>query len=141
MAQRDGAAVDVDAIPVPAELASIGDGLNGEGLIGLDQIIVLDSGAGLLHQGAYRHDRGKEEIPRFAASYGIAGDACHRLETVSFCEGERCHDQCTGAIVQPWCIARGYRAAVLPKRRLELGECLGSRIPPRRLVSGYGRAA
>src|SRR5215470_20422997 len=44
----DGAAVDVDLLGVPAEPLVDGAGLGGEGLIGLDQIEILDRPAGLL---------------------------------------------------------------------------------------------
>ena len=40
MAEGDGAAADVDAGPVPAERAAVGQRLDGERLIGLDQFVV-----------------------------------------------------------------------------------------------------
>ncbi len=64
MAQRDGAAVDVDLAHVKLQLARHGDGLGGESLVGLDQINVLDGNAGLFHgltgsgDGAHAHDLG-----------------------------------------------------------------------------------
>ena len=38
MAERDGAAVDVDLVAIEAKLLGDGAGLGGEGLVGLDKI-------------------------------------------------------------------------------------------------------
>src|SRR5690606_18839682 len=40
--ERDGAAVHVDAVPVPAQLATIGQSLHRERLVRLDQVVVVD---------------------------------------------------------------------------------------------------
>ena len=42
MAERDRPAVDVDLVPVEAELPSIGERLGGEGLVDLDQVERLE---------------------------------------------------------------------------------------------------
>ncbi len=47
--QSDGAAVDVDLAHIKVQLTSHSDGLSGKGLVGLDQIHILDLQAGLLH--------------------------------------------------------------------------------------------
>ena len=43
VAERDRAAVDVDLVPVEAELVAIGQDLRGERLVDLDQIEVVDA--------------------------------------------------------------------------------------------------
>ena len=48
MAQRDGAAVDVDPRGIELELADAGDGLGGKGLVQLDQVELIDGQAGAL---------------------------------------------------------------------------------------------
>src|SRR6185436_1181245 len=50
MAERDGPAVDVDLVPVEAELAPVGDGLRGECLVDLDEVEVADGHVELLEQ-------------------------------------------------------------------------------------------
>ena len=124
MAQGDRAAVDVDAVPVPAERAAVGERLHGERLVGLDQVVVADGGAGLLHQVLHREDRREEELLRLAAAGGVAGDPRQRREAVRLREGERGHDQRARAVVEARRVARRHRAAVLLERRLELGERL-----------------
>src|SRR6266480_2192003 len=47
MADGDGAAVDIDLVGIPAEPLVDGTGLRREGLVGLDQVEVLDGPAGL----------------------------------------------------------------------------------------------
>ena len=42
MTQGNGAAVDVDLAHVEAQLTGHGDGLGGKGLVGLNQVHVLD---------------------------------------------------------------------------------------------------
>ena len=51
VAQRDGAAVDVDLAHVEVQLTGHSDGLSGKGLVGLDQVDVVDGQAGLGHSG------------------------------------------------------------------------------------------
>src|SRR6266851_3321321 len=42
VAEGDGAAVDVDALPVPIQFFAVGGGLGGEGFVDLDQVKVAD---------------------------------------------------------------------------------------------------
>ena len=82
MAQSDGAAVDVDLAHVKVQLAGHGDGLGGKGLVGLDQVDVVDGDAGLLHgvagsdHGADAHDLG------IHAALAPADQLGHGLQTV-----------------------------------------------------------
>src|SRR4051794_14316654 len=55
--ERNRAAVDVDLLGIPAEVLVHRAGLRGEGLIGLDQVEILDLPAGLLQRGARSRDR------------------------------------------------------------------------------------
>src|SRR5436190_5747301 len=48
MTERDGTAIDVDLIGVPAEVAVDGAGLRREGLVGLDEVEILGRPAGFL---------------------------------------------------------------------------------------------
>src|SRR6478672_11044257 len=57
MADRDGAAIDVDLAGVPAEVLVDRAGLRRERLVGLDQIEVLDLPAGLLERRTRGRDR------------------------------------------------------------------------------------
>src|SRR5574338_1717177 len=50
VAEGDGTAVDVDAIPVEAELVAIGQDLRREGLVDLDQVEIVDAATHLLDQ-------------------------------------------------------------------------------------------
>ena len=59
MADGDGAAVDVDLVGVPAEALVDGAGLGGEGLVGLDQVEILDRPAGFLQRLLGRRDRAR----------------------------------------------------------------------------------
>ena len=62
VADGDGAAVDVDLGHVEFQLTGNRDGLGGKGLVGLDEVHILDGQAGLLHglagsgDGAGAHD-------------------------------------------------------------------------------------
>src|SRR4051812_40390760 len=47
--ERDGTAVDVDAVPIPLEPSAVGERLRREGLVGLDEVVVADARAFLLH--------------------------------------------------------------------------------------------
>src|SRR5262245_30705917 len=59
MAERDGAAIDVDLRRIPAEILVDGAGLRREGLVRLDEIEVAGLPARLLERGAARRDRAR----------------------------------------------------------------------------------
>src|SRR5258706_8914538 len=75
MTEGDRAAVDVDLVPVEAELAPVRDGLGGEGLVDLDQVEVADRHVQLLEQLADALDRREEEPLRRDLGLGIADQA------------------------------------------------------------------
>ena len=70
MAERDGAAVEVDLARVDAELAHAGERLGGEGLVELDDVDVLDLEAGARERLAARRDRTDAHDLRRAAGDG-----------------------------------------------------------------------
>src|SRR5690606_19601017 len=53
MSERNRSAVHVDAVPVPAQLPTVRERLYGERLVRLDQIVVADLLAFLLHQATH----------------------------------------------------------------------------------------
>src|SRR3989304_7811343 len=61
MTERDGSTVNIDAIPIPAEFATIGDGLGCKCFVSLDQVEVVDLDIHLLAQFADRVDRGVKQ--------------------------------------------------------------------------------
>ena len=82
VADGDGAAVDVDLAHVEAQLTGHGDGLGGEGLVGLDEVDIVDGHAGLGHgltgggHGADAHDLGID------AALAPADELGHGLEVI-----------------------------------------------------------
>src|SRR5207249_5248563 len=50
VSESDRAAVDVDALPVPAQRLPVGKRLRCERFVGLDQIVVTDAAIALFHQ-------------------------------------------------------------------------------------------
>src|SRR6188508_3059172 len=60
--ERDGTAVHVDAVPVPLEHRAVGQRLRGERLVRLDQVVVADARAFLLHEVPHRGDRCEEQL-------------------------------------------------------------------------------
>src|SRR6185503_16574209 len=112
VAQGNRAAIDVDPAPVPAQLAAVGQSLNRKGLVGLDEIVIGNSGAGLFHQRSHRDDRSKEEVPRLTATGRVPGDLSQRSETMRLGKRERSNHQSAGSVVQTRSIARGHGATV-----------------------------
>ena len=80
VAERDRAAVDVDLVPVEAELATVGQRLRGERLVDLDQVERLDRQLDPVEQAADALDRGEEEPLRRDLGLGVADDPGERLQ-------------------------------------------------------------
>ena len=80
VAERDRAAVDVDLVPVEAELATVGEGLRGERLVDLDQVERLDRHLDAVEQAADALDRGEEEPLGRDFGLGVADDPGERLQ-------------------------------------------------------------
>ena len=87
VADGDGAAVDVELAQVEAQLTAHGHGLSGKGLVGLDEVDVVDGHAGLGHgvpgggHGANAHDLGIDAAlaPADQLSHGLQAVLLHGL--------------------------------------------------------------
>ena len=124
VSQGDRAAVDVQLVVHERELAAAGEDLGGEGLVQLDQVVVLDRRAVLLLQrlgrghGTEPHDR------RIEADLGVAVDARERREAER--PGLRlAHEhQCGGAVGDAARVARVHGAVLAVEYGGELGQAL-----------------
>src|SRR6266550_403631 len=139
MSQCDRAAIDVDSLPIPAKLLAVSDRLRSESLVGFDQIIVADLGAGFLQQVSNGFDRSEEKIFRIRRAGGVAGDASEYLELMGVRVLLGDNDKGGGAIVEARCVAgrdaQIIIAAILPRERgPKLRECFERRVLARTLV-------
>src|SRR5579884_3421072 len=64
MAKGDGAAVDIDAGPVPVEFFAVGEGLGGEGFVDFDEVEIVDFEAGALEEAMDGTGRCGEDVTR-----------------------------------------------------------------------------
>ena len=119
MADGDGATVDVDDVGVPAHVLVDGAGLGREGLVGLDEIEVLDLPASLLQRGARGGDGTRAHDRRIDADARPGCDAGERLQAAAagFRLAHQQHDG--GAVIDAGGIGGGHRA-VLGEGRLQL---------------------
>src|SRR4029079_11390859 len=150
MAERDRAAVDVDLVPVEAELATIGESLGGESLIDLDQVEGLQGQLDPVEEPLDALDRGEEQPLRGDLGLGIADDPGERPESEAL-NGALADDYRRGRSVgDPWGVAGGHGpgrrvAAVLAGRQVEdrLQPCqrLRAGVPSRPLVDVDDRLA
>ena len=124
MAERAGAAVDVDLLVRQAEVAHRRHGDDGEGLVDLEQIDGIRAPAGLLEQLFQRADRRGGEIFRRGGVGRMRDDAregrCAALLGFAFAH----HDERRGAVGDRARIGRRHRAAVA-ERRLERRDLFG----------------
>ena len=124
MAEGDGAAVDVDLVGVPAEVLVHREGLGREGLVGLDQVEVVDRPAGLLQSRTAGRDRAGAHDRRIDAA-GRPGDDPGQRRDPAAGRGLRRHqDHGGGAVVDPAGVAGGHRA-FLVEGRPQLRQALG----------------
>ena len=72
VAKGDGAAVDVDPGGIPAQFPTHRQGLRGEGLVGLDQVQLLQAPAGLVERATGGGDRADAHDPWGDAGAGHA---------------------------------------------------------------------
>src|SRR6266540_4504354 len=72
--ERDRAAVDVQAIPVDAQIAAVCHHLRRERLVNLEQIVAVERGAGVLHELTHCEDRRGEEFQRLDRRLSRAND-------------------------------------------------------------------
>src|SRR3989442_725815 len=113
MSKCDRAAIDVNALPIPAELLAIGDRLRGKRFVGFDQIVIADLRSGLFHQISNGLDRSEEKIFRIGRAGRIAGDASEYLEVVGVGVFLGDNHESSGAIIERRCIAGGGSAVLI----------------------------
>ena len=112
MADGDGAAVDIDLGHIELQIAGHGHGLGGEGLVGLDQVDVLDGQVGLGQSltgsgdGAQAHDLG------IHAALAPADQLGHGLQAVLLNSLLGSQHQSGGAVVDAGSIGGGHAAAL-----------------------------
>src|SRR5213596_2213388 len=96
MAERDGAAVDVDPLARQRAFAHDGERLTSEGFVEFDQVEVFELEAGLLEGFRNRGDRADAHDPRWHAAHRVSDEAGERLqsELVQFFPGHH-HDGCS----------------------------------------------
>src|SRR5580765_2138134 len=84
MTERDGAAVHVHLLRVPAHLAVDRDRLRGEGFVDLHEIEILRFPAGARERALRGGHRSHPHVFRIDARRGEGLDACQRLQTQLF---------------------------------------------------------
>src|SRR5690606_14030517 len=139
VAHGDGAAVDVELVPVDAEVLGRRHDLGGERLVDLDQVDVVDRHAGVLQRalarldGAHAHDLGGE------ARDAGGDDARERGEPELGGLRVGHDDDRGGAIVERAAVACGHDA-VGTEDRVELGDRVVGDAGARAVVGGDDRA-
>ena len=98
MAERDGAAIDVDARRVQVESADDGQDLRGEGFIQFDEVDVVESEAGELERFGDGGDGADAHLFRQATGDGVGDEAGERLNA-EFARAGRFHEDGGGCAV------------------------------------------
>lgn len=128
VAVRHGAAVDVGLFGGKAELVLHGDGLRGEGLVGLDEVDVVQREPGLLQCLRHRSDGADAHAGGIDARDGPADNLGQRLEVARAHLLSGGEDHGRGAVVDAGCVAWGY-GSILGKGGLELRKLVDARLP------------
>ena len=112
MAERNRATVAVDMFRIvgDTELAECGKALCRKGLIQFNNVHFLDGKPGALQYLSRRWRRPNAHDTRLDPGNRPSDDPGHRLETIRLCGGLRCDQDRAGTVVDPRCIAGGYRA-------------------------------
>src|SRR5690606_4403760 len=119
----DGAAIDVDLVQIPAQFTGHRQRLGGKGLVGLDQIQLIDLPAGLAQAALGSPDRAYAHDRRLDTGTGAGGDTGEYRQTqLSRRFGTHQHDR-SGAVVEAGGVARGD-GAVVAERRTQLAQRL-----------------
>ena len=98
VAERAGAAIDVQLLPGDAEILLRRHRHHGEGFVDFKQIDVADAPADLVQQLANGRDRRRGEPLRFLAMGGVTLDLGQYGEAVAIGEGAFCEDEGRGAV-------------------------------------------
>ncbi|MCY1208633.1 hypothetical protein D9M72_202660 [compost metagenome] len=134
MAQRDGAAVHVDAGRVGAQRLQPGDGHGREGFVDFVQVDVLDLHAGLLQRALRGGQRGLEHDDRVVAQHAHVVDACQRLHAQRL-QAALVHDhEAAGAVAD--LAGGGRRAAPAFGDELDAGDALQRGVVADAFVGG-----
>ena len=140
VADGDGAAVDIDLVGIPAQPLVDGAGLRREGLVGLDQVEVLDGPAGLLQRLLGSGDRPRAHDRGVDAGVCPGDDAGERRDAPLPGLLQRHEDDGRRAVVDAAGAARRDRA-VLIEGRAELGKRLvGHAVLDELVVGEHGLA-
>ncbi|EAZ58424.1 hypothetical protein PA2G_01665 [Pseudomonas aeruginosa 2192] len=116
MAQRTGAAVDVEALVGQVEVAHCRHADHGEGFVDLEQVDLAQRPAGTLHQALHRTDRRGGEQVRRVGERSMPTNRRQRREPASLGLGKAHQDQRGGAVGNRTGVGRGHRAAFAERR-------------------------
>ncbi len=134
MAERDGAAVDVELLVGDAELALAVDRLAREGLVDLEEVDVVDREAGLREQLLHRRERADAHDRRVDARRCEGAEVAERLEPERLGLLAAHHERRRRAVGERRAVAGGD-AALGRERGLERGEPLERGVGARQLVA------
>jgi hypothetical protein len=121
MAERAGAAMDVEFLAGNSEVALRGHGDNREGFVDLKQIDVADAPTDLVEQLSDRRDRRSREPLRLLAVGSVALDLGEHGESFAIDERTFCQDQ-RGGPVRIGGRSGRRDGAVGAERRLQAGD-------------------
>ena len=124
MAERDGAAVDVEAIRIDRQLAQTGEHLRGERLVQLHEADVVERQPRQLQRLANRRHGTDAEALRLNAGRGEGDEARQRLQAALLGERRRRDEHRRGAVARLRRVAGGDGAGRV-EGRSKLGERLG----------------
>ena len=114
---------------VDPELLDHRHGLDGEGLVQLEQIDVLQIPADLLGHALHRFNRRHQHEPWRETAGRLSDDTRERPDAESSRPGGSHHDQRRGPVIDSRGVPGGHGAAVL-ERGLQSGECFDRCIGP-----------
>ena len=135
MAERDGAAVDVDARRIEAERADDGEGLRGKGLVELDEADVVEGEAGELEGFGDGGDGTDAHLFRQAAGDGVGDEAGEGVKA-EFAGAAGIHENGGGGAVGGLRGVAGGDGSLRVEGGLELGQRFGGGVGARAFVGG-----
>ena len=100
MAQRDGAAVDVEPIGIDRQLFEAGEHLRGEGFIQLDEVDLIERQAGEGQRLADRRHGADAETLRLDTCRCEGHEPAERGQPALFCARRRHHDHRRGPVAR-----------------------------------------
>src|SRR6185437_16597710 len=133
VAERDPAAVRVDALGGQVQFPGHGQCLGGEGLVDLEHVDLVDLEAGAVEHLARRGYRAHAHDPRLDSRVTVTDHPAERGEAVAVHERSRGEHHGRGGIVEAGRVARGDRA-VLRERGPQPGHVIQADVRPYVLV-------